>query len=297
MGGGDRGHRESDRNCDCAHGENMVRPSALGFGVRRLGSACRLAVCPAAIRFPTMTELPPPPTNPPRYSASHLPADADPAEKEFVGLLAQALAPSYMLIRRLGAGGMGTVYVARDPVLKRLVAVKVMSPELSRDPDARTRFSREAQAVAALSHPNVVAVYAVGELENGLPYIVMQYVEGRSMAERVHEDGPLDVATAKRVLGEVAQALSATHRKGIIHRDIKPANILWDDESGRALVTDFGIAAVREHPDERGREAVKITQTGMAVGTPAYMCRSSSWPSRSRRRRTSMRWGSLATSC
>ena len=219
-----------------------------------------------------MSEYPQPPANAPRrYSASQLPPDADPAEKEFIGLLSKALAPSYMLIRRLGAGGMGTVYVARDPVLKRLVAVKVMSPELSRDPDARTRFSREAQAVAALSHPNVVAVYAVGELENGLPYIVMQYVEGRSMAERVHEDGPLDVATAKRVLGEVAQALSATHRKGIIHRDIKPANILWDDESGRALVTDFGIAAVREHPDERGREAVKITQTGMSVGTPAYM--------------------------
>jgi len=212
---------------------------------------------------------PPAGQNPPRYSASQLPLDADPAEKEFVGLLHKALAPSYVLIRRLGAGGMGTVYVARDPVLKRLVAVKVMSPELSKDPEARARFQREAQAVAAISHPNVVSVYAVGELENGLPFLVMQYVEGRSMAERLADDGPLDVPAAKRVLGEVASALTATHRKGIIHRDIKPANILWDDEAGRALVTDFGIAAVLERPDEHGKE--KLTQAGTSVGTPAYM--------------------------
>jgi tRNA A-37 threonylcarbamoyl transferase component Bud32 len=209
------------------------------------------------------------PQIPRRYTASQLPVDADPAEKEFLGLLHNALAPSYVLIRRLGAGGMGTVYVARDPVLKRLVAVKVMSPELSKDPGARARFQREAQAVAAISHPNVVSVYAVGELENGLPYLVMQYVEGRSMAERIAEDGPLDVATAKRVLGEVASALSATHKKGIIHRDIKPANILWDDDAGRALVTDFGIAAVLERPDEQGKD--KLTAVGTSVGTPAYM--------------------------
>jgi tRNA A-37 threonylcarbamoyl transferase component Bud32 len=211
----------------------------------------------------------PPPQIPKRYTASQLPVDADPAEKEFLGLLHEALAPSYVLIRRLGAGGMGTVYVARDPVLKRLVAVKVMSPELSKDPGARARFQREAQAVAAISHPNVVSVYAVGELGNGLPYLVMQYVEGRSMAERIEEDGPLDVALAKRVLGEVASALAATHKKGIIHRDIKPANILWDDEAGRALVTDFGIAAVLERPDEQGKD--KLTAVGTSVGTPAYM--------------------------
>jgi tRNA A-37 threonylcarbamoyl transferase component Bud32 len=198
-----------------------------------------------------------------------LPPEAEPAEREFVQHLERALAPSFTLVRRLGAGGMGSVYLARDPVLKRLVAVKVMAPSLAADPVARARFEREAQAVASISHPNVVAVYSVGELANELPYLVMQYVEGQAMSERLETDGPLDVRTAKRVLGEVASALVAAHRKGIIHRDIKPANILWDDETGRALVTDFGIAAVLERGDER--DATRITHTGMAIGTPAYM--------------------------
>jgi len=198
-----------------------------------------------------------------------LPLDADPAERDFVRLLERALAPSFTLVRRLGAGAMGSVYLARDPVLKRLVAVKVMAPALASDSQARARFEREAQTVASISHPNVVAVYSVGTLENGVPYLVMQYVEGKTMAERIAEGGPLDAHTAKRVLGEVASALAAAHRKGVIHRDIKPSNILWDDETGRALVTDFGIAAVKRHGD--GSDPTKLTQSGVAVGTPAYM--------------------------
>ncbi|HET9453333.1 MAG TPA: serine/threonine-protein kinase [Gemmatimonadaceae bacterium] len=209
------------------------------------------------------------PSAPPRFSVSMLPVDADPAERDFVRLLERALAPSFTLVRRLGAGAMGSVYLARDPVLKRLVAVKVMAPALASDPQARARFEREAQTVASISHPNVVAVYSVGTLENGVPFLVMQYVEGKTMAERIAEGGPLDAPTAKRVLGEVASALAAAHRKGVIHRDIKPSNILWDDETGRALVTDFGIAAVKPHGDKA--EAQKLTQTGMAIGTPAYM--------------------------
>jgi serine/threonine protein kinase len=205
----------------------------------------------------------------PRFSTSQLSPDVDPAEKEFVKLLERALAPSFSLVRRLGSGGMGAVYLARDPVLKRLVAVKLLSPTLAANPEARARFHREAQAVASITHPSVVAVYSVGELENGVPYFVMQYVEGRSVAERLLKDGHFEVRAAKRVLAEVASALAAAHRKGIIHRDIKPANILIDDETGRALVTDFGIAAVLERGDER--EATRITHTGMAVGTPAFM--------------------------
>ena len=209
------------------------------------------------------------PVAPPRFSASMLPIDADPAERDFVRLLERALAPSFTLVRRLGAGGMGSVYLARDPVLKRLVAVKVMAPALASDPQARARFEREAQTVASISHPNVVAVYSVGTLENGVPFLVMQYVEGKTMAERIQEGGPLDAPTAKRVLGEVASALAAAHRKGVIHRDIKPSNILWDDETSRALVTDFGIAAVRHEGEQKDRE--KLTQTGTSIGTPAYM--------------------------
>jgi hypothetical protein len=183
--------------------------------------------------------------------------------------LRQALAPTYVLLQRIGAGGMGSVYLARQPALKRLVAAKVLSPDLTAAPEARARFEREAQAVAGLSHPNVVSIYGVGELSDGTPYFVMQYVSGKSMAARVEEEGPLPADEARRIIGQVASALAAAHRQGIIHRDIKPANVLYDEESGRAMVSDFGIAAVRRKGD--GRDATKLTQTGMAVGTPRYM--------------------------
>lgn len=204
-----------------------------------------------------------------RYSAALRPQDVEGSEQELVSLLQEALAPAFVLIRRLGAGGMGIVYLARDPALKRLVAVKVMSPERAADTHARLRFQREAEAVAAISHPNVVAVYSVGALSNGIPYLVMQYVEGPSMADRLLREGPLDLATAKQVMGQVASALEAAHRKGIIHRDIKAANILWDDLAGKALVTDFGIAAILEQ-DYDG-ESLRLTQTGAVMGTPRYM--------------------------
>jgi hypothetical protein len=191
------------------------------------------------------------------------------SETELVELLKAALAPSFVLIRRLGAGGMGIVYLARDPALKRLVAVKVLSPERAVDEYARARFAREAESVAAISHPNVVAVHSVGELANGIPYLVMQYVDGQSMADRLSAEGPLDLDTAKQIIGQVASALAAAHRKGIIHRDIKAANILWDDTSGRALVSDFGIAAVVERRFDS--ESIRLTQTGMMMGTPEYM--------------------------
>ncbi|MFQ6046579.1 MAG: protein kinase [Gemmatimonadales bacterium] len=189
--------------------------------------------------------------------------------EEFERELEKALSPNYLLVRRLGTGGMGSVYIAREPALKRLVAVKLLAPELAGIPGFRARFQREAQAVAQLSHPNIVAVHAVGELEDGTPYFVMQYVSGRSMRSRIEHDGPLDVDQARRVIGEVASALAAAHKQGIIHRDIKPANILFDDDSGRALVSDFGIAAVR--PSAEGEQDTRLTATGMAVGTPQYM--------------------------
>jgi len=164
---------------------------------------------------------------------------------------------------------MGSVFLARDPALRRTVAVKVLAPELAASEKARARFEREAQAVAGLSHPNIVPVFGVGEMADGTPYFVMQHVSGRSMAARLAEEGPLSVAEARRIIGEVAAALAAAHAKGIIHRDIKPANILYDDESGRALVSDFGIAAVA--PSGERKDTTRLTQTGMVVGTPQYM--------------------------
>ena len=183
--------------------------------------------------------------------------------------LREALSPGLLLVRRLGTGGMGSVFLAREPALRRLVAVKVLAPELSRDEHARARFEREAQAVAGLAHPNVVGIFGVGQMDDGTPYFVMQHVGGRSMAARLETDGPLEADEARRIVGEVASALAAAHAKGIIHRDIKPANILYDDEGGRALVSDFGIAAVRGPEAVAGEE--KLTKTGMLVGTPQYM--------------------------
>jgi hypothetical protein len=183
--------------------------------------------------------------------------------------LSGALAPHLLLVHQLGAGGMGSVFLARDPALRRTVAVKVLAPELAASEKARARFEREAQAVAGLSHPNIVPVFGVGEMTDGTPYFVMQHVSGRSMAARLEEEGPLSVAEARRIIGEVAAALAAAHAKGIIHRDIKPANILFDDESGRALVSDFGIAAVA--PSGEGKDTTRLTMTGMVVGTPQYM--------------------------
>ena len=192
-----------------------------------------------------------------------------PSLEELEQKLSEALSPTFLLVRRIGTGGMGSVFLAREPALKRSVAVKVLAPELAVDSNARARFEREAQAVAGLSHPNVVSIYSVGELEDGTPFFAMQYVGGRSMSARVREEGSLESEEARRVVGEVASALEAAHRHDIIHRDIKPSNILFDDESGRVLVTDFGIAAV--HPKSEMQQLTKLTQTGLAVGTPEYM--------------------------
>ena len=183
--------------------------------------------------------------------------------------LSGAIAPHLLLAHQLGAGGMGSVFLARDPALRRSVAVKVLAPELAASEQARARFEREAQAVAGLSHPNIVPIFGVGEMADGTPYFVMQHVNGRSMAARLEQEGPLGVVEARRILGEVAAALAAAHAKGIIHRDIKPANILYDDESGRVLVSDFGIAAVA--PASERKDLARLTQTGMMVGTPQYM--------------------------
>jgi hypothetical protein len=183
--------------------------------------------------------------------------------------LREALHPNYVLVRRLGTGGMGSVFLAREPVLKRLVAVKVLAPELAADPNARLRFEREAQAVAGLSHPNIVSIYTVGQLDDGTPYFAMQYVQGRSLAARLASDGPLDTQQTRRVVGEVAAALAAAHAKGVIHRDIKPANVLHDEELDRVLVSDFGIAAVL--PSSDAPAPTKLTATGIMVGTPQYM--------------------------
>jgi serine/threonine-protein kinase len=168
----------------------------------------------------------------------------------------------YSLERELGRGGMGVVYLAREVRLDRLVAIKLLPPELADRPELRDRFLREARTAARLSHPYIVPIHAVDEID-GFVFIVMAYVDGGTLAQRVALRGALPPGDVTRIMREVAWALAYAHAQGVIHRDIKPANILLEQGTGRAMVADFGIA--------RLAEASGDTQKGMVLGTPEYM--------------------------
>ena len=162
----------------------------------------------------------------------------------------------------VGVGGMGVVFKARDPALDRYVAVKVLSPQLAASESARSRFEREARAAAAVVHDNVIAVHQVSEYQ-GLPYLVMPYLPGPSLEERLRQQGPLAPVEALRIARQVAAGLKSAHAQGLIHRDIKPANILLSGQTERALLTDFGLA--------RAVDDASITRAGALAGTPQFM--------------------------
>jgi serine/threonine protein kinase len=180
------------------------------------------------------------------------------------------LTPRFQSVRLLGQGGMGLVYLARDPGLKRDVAVKVLAPEAAADANAHKRFIREAQAAAAVAHPNVVAIHQVGELQaSGAPYFVMQYVEGRTLEQEFPRGTPAAEPTARRIVAEIAAALAAAHARDVVHRDIKPSNVMLDPQSGRAIVVDFGISAAAVRTP--GATNTRLTAQGISLGTPRYM--------------------------
>jgi serine/threonine protein kinase len=174
-----------------------------------------------------------------------------------------AIGTQYSLEGEIGRGGMSVVYKARDLRLNRPVAIKVLPPELAHDSGIRARFTREAQTAAQLSHAHIVPIYDVGE-KDGIAYLVMSMLTGGNLATLLAHEPRLPIEEARRFLREVADALDYAHQRGVIHRDIKPDNIMIDRESGRALVTDFGIAWAME-------AASRLTATGIAVGTPTYM--------------------------
>jgi beta-lactam-binding protein with PASTA domain/predicted Ser/Thr protein kinase len=177
-------------------------------------------------------------------------------------LIGHQIGGRYRIIQRLGGGGMGVVYQAEDMLLGRDVAIKVLRSHLAEDDAFRHRFAREGRSAAALSHPNIVQVYDVGETPEGVPYLVMEYVSGPTLEKVLAERGALGEREAVDIAAQVAAALAEAHRRGVVHRDIKPLNILVRPD-GTVKVADFGIA--------RAQSGATLVNTGTIVGSAHYV--------------------------
>jgi eukaryotic-like serine/threonine-protein kinase len=196
------------------------------------------------------------------------PTDAQPDDRAWLRAVfaADALGAQFQLVRELGRGAMGVVLLARDLALHRVVAVKLLRRELAAIDEERARFRREARLMARLTHPGVVPVHAFGEatIADGslVPYFVMRYVNGESLAEQLRREGRLHASEVRRLLAELALTLDHAHREGVVHRDLKPGNVLVEHASGRVLLSDFGVAALASHDEH---------EAGIATGTPHFM--------------------------
>jgi eukaryotic-like serine/threonine-protein kinase len=177
--------------------------------------------------------------------------------------LATHLSEQYQVVREIGRGGMGIVFLARDIALHRLVAIKVLRQEFASSNEHRERFRREARMTARLSHPNIVPVHTFGE-EADLVYIVMKYVHGESLAEVLRREKQLSTEHARRILHDLALALDSAHGEGVVHRDLKPENIILERSTNRPMLTDFGVAL------QRSLDPVRA-EASRAFGTPHYM--------------------------
>ncbi len=190
---------------------------------------------------------------------------SDPASLQ--ATIAEALGSEFELLRPLGSGRTAHVFLARETALRRLVAVKLLRPEVGEDRGIRARFEREAHSVAAIRHDRIPAVYRVGRLPTGLPFMMLQYVEGRTLRDRLEATGAIGVGEARRILADLAGALAASHAHGVIHRHVSPESVMLEHGTERAFLTDFGAAALRESGAESGQ---RITRVGENPGDPRY---------------------------
>src|SRR6187431_518566 len=185
----------------------------------------------------------------------------------------EILGGEYLVLEKIGTGGMGSVYKASQPAMKRMVAIKILHPKLANRKDLTSRFRREARAMSQLTHPNTVKVFVYGELEeDGSLYIVMEMLEGKNLNQAVRKDGPIPVERAIPILIQVCGALQEAHELGIVHRDLKPENIFLCKQGGMVdypKVLDFGLAKVTERQMQPG--SIILTQEGMVFGTPEFM--------------------------
>jgi serine/threonine-protein kinase len=186
-----------------------------------------------------------------------------------VSLLGAILGQKYKVRRRIGEGGMGTVWEAEHTLIGRRVAIKTLRPEFAHSVEVVTRFHREAQAASRIGHVNITEVTDLGITDQGTPYLVMEYLEGESLARVLEHERTLGVARAADIIGQTLGALAAAHAKGIIHRDLKPENIFLTDHGGRTdfvKLLDFGISKFQSPAGDQ-----RLTTTGVALGTPYYM--------------------------
>ncbi len=194
------------------------------------------------------------------------PLRAQEAARDLVG---QIVAERYHIQKKLGEGGMGQVYLAEHVKMGRRCAIKIMAQSMMNDADAISRFNREAANASRISHPHVCAVYDFGETREGLIYLAMEYIEGKSLSGLLDEGGAMPLPRATGIITQCADALQAAHDLGIVHRDLKPDNIMVMTARGRDIVkvVDFGIAKATDAK----ASGQKVTKTGLVVGTPEYM--------------------------
>jgi len=175
----------------------------------------------------------------------------------------------FEVLERLGGGGMGDVYRAYDTDLTRTVAIKVLGARYTSDPMSKRRFLREAQLASILNHPNIATIYEIGEL-GGAPYIVMEYVEGTTLAERLQRGGALQIRDVVEIGSQVASALEEAHEKGVVHRDIKSGNIIQTPKGG-VKILDFGLAKPSPLASKMREDVADLTEPGVLIGTITYM--------------------------